>query len=1335
MLSRSHFFFSCALVFLLALLAVGVLGSASGTAMAAQPPPTPGPTPTPVGYQEPQVQGFAVQQASAPTDRGLDPADLIVNLFDSADLLNPVRTLDWEDPLAFHLECFGETFPYEGCKLVPDLADGADWSVKWEGTLIVPADGDYTFTIPGHDDGVRVFIDGVEIVDSGWRYPSPDVRPPPQTIRLTAGLHSIVVDYEQRVPFAAELEVRWQGPGFAEEVLPVAGVGKPRIEAVEFTQAIQEFQTLDELKQDLADDGEPPVPIVAQKPAVARIYFREVAASTPVLVRLTVPGFVSLERFVVLPRGCDLEAQRLKRRGCSSVDIYFGPPEGDWVATVQTFDGKGVLLESHEFHLTSRQAKPIRIVPVGVCRIPAEGGPEVPPVCLHGRLLLKRNYISLLRSSAPTHRVQVVGKVEMIEVSEAEFPDEKWWFIGVPDQLEEIWVERGMPQVFYHALVDVDAPSRGEINGISRRPVASATRVRPDDARGTRGTVAHEIGHLLGRKHTNTAEPEGVCGLQGNPDPNWPYGDNRIQEVGFDVLWELTGTPRVKDPDVTYDWMSNCAGDRWASPYTYKGILDDALSVGVDGMPRRETAVGTFWEISGSLEDGELSLEPIFTVQARGPVDSGTGSYRLEVVGSGGEILFTRFFDPEPLIVQGRLGSLPLSVFELVPVFEDALQIRVIGPDGQELDSVIFAGDPPSVTITYPVAGVVVDGSVRVQWQGEDPDSERLFYRVQFSSNGGETVSFRTARLTEQELAIDFSLLPGCQDSCLLRVLVSDGVNSAVAEVRDFTVAKKAPEIEILSPQTDAVFGLHEGISLSALALDMDDGYLDGEAVTWTSDRDGFLGNGSALYLLSLSEGTHEITVVATDADGNQASESVRIQVDGTLPYLDLFVVRDAIPSRCVDVTISASDEPGGSGLASVEYSLDGGQTWTAVPLDQLPFHFVVPGSGRIDLVARAVDGAGNLNVSDIPFTIAEPCPALNRPPSAEAGGPYTSVEGSVVTLDASGSSDPDGHALRYEWDLDGDGLYDDAVGERAQVTFGDDGSFVVGLKVTDKFGLSDTDTAEVVVTNLPPEVTLDTSPAVSFPGGEAFLGRVGVAQSHAAEAVDAGSDDLTFEWSTGQTVTYFNDGERPDAFPSPGGVFPFRAEDSVTVAFEQAGVYDLTVQVRDDDGGAAAEGMPKVVTGDAVCTRSRGFWRHQFRGKGKRQIDEDTLNAYLQIVDFASAYFQEQVSLSRFGQVEAVLDARGPSKRGKAEAQVLAAWLNFAHGAIGWDEVIVLEDDEDAESLPFQQLIAEAEAILLDPDASDEALERAKDLAEAVNERDEDLDKCEEEDSDENLW
>ena len=58
--------------------------------------------------------------------------------------------------------------------------------------------------------------------------------------------------------------------------------------------------------------------------------------------------------------------------------------------------------------------------------------------------------------------------------------------------------------------------------------------------------------------------------------------------------------------------------------------------------------------------------------------------------------------------------------------------------------------------------------------------------------------------------------------------------------------------------------------------------------------------------------------------------------------------------------------------------------------------------------------------------------------------------------------------------------------------------------------------------------------------------------------------------------TTYYDDGAGPDPYPSPGGTFPFTASDSETHAYQTAGMYELKLIVRDDDGGTTE--IPLVV-------------------------------------------------------------------------------------------------------------------------------------------------------------
>jgi len=103
-------------------------------------------------------------------------------------------------------------------------------------------------------------------------------------------------------------------------------------------------------------------------------------------------------------------------------------------------------------------------------------------------------------------------------------------------------------------------------------------------------------------------------------------------------------------------------------------------------------------------------------------------------------------------------------------------------------------------------------------------------------------------------------------------------------------------------------------------------------------------------------------------------------------------------------------------------------------------------------------------------------------PPVADADGPYTLYPCWLVTLDGSGSYDPNGelypdpshpwhgYLVSWEWDLDNDGEYDDAAGETVTWSVCELGVHVVGLRVTNSFGESDE--VDTVVNVIQPPAT-----------------------------------------------------------------------------------------------------------------------------------------------------------------------------------------------------------------------------------------------------------------------
>jgi hypothetical protein len=93
-----------------------------------------------------------------------------------------------------------------------------------------------------------------------------------------------------------------------------------------------------------------------------------------------------------------------------------------------------------------------------------------------------------------------------------------------------------------------------------------------------------------------------------------------------------------------------------------------------------------------------------------------------------------------------------------------------------------------------------------------------------------------------------------------------------------------------------------------------------------------------------------------------------------------------------------------------------------------------------------------------------------NRPPAAAISyAPLAPLSGDSITL-ASTSADPDGPIVSQDWDLDGDGAFDDAQGPTASASFSAAGGHPVALLVTDRDGAAGVATVMIPVRARPPD-------------------------------------------------------------------------------------------------------------------------------------------------------------------------------------------------------------------------------------------------------------------------
>lgn len=468
---------------------------------------------------------------------------------------------------------------------------------------------------------------------------------------------------------------------------------------------------------------------------------------------------------------------------------------------------------------------------------------------------------------------------------------------------------------FYYVIISPSTPFRGSKNvylglvddgngAIRLRPgvvgITAWRRAVALSGAHDQMTTAHELGHCEGLGH-----------VRGCNDPASPYEDYEVYrnldgsllhqasigDWGVDVRHD--NRIILKDPADHGDIMSYCPDSTisgvWMSLYTWEWLFDhfnDTSGLTSSGI-NIQAEIGKqvpYLYIGGSINSqGELSLDP--TLRKNLPSGTsdhiGKGDYYIQLLDKSDEVLFERKFTPDQIADYEKAATF----FEVLPAYTNTAAI-VVGGKGIKKPYKKRAGQSePVVRVISPNYGKQwpAAGKMQIQWNGSDPDGDSLTYTVFYSNNNGTDWTVIGPGVKERQLTVNLEDLPGGTNSCLVRVLATDGINQG-KDTSDiaFTKIGQAPYVGILKPDKAASFVFGERVLFEGVVTDREDKVIPEDQKIWSSNRDGTLGNGNMLDTAELSPGFHLIEFTARDSENMKAQDSVPvfIRLPEVTPYI-----------------------------------------------------------------------------------------------------------------------------------------------------------------------------------------------------------------------------------------------------------------------------------------------------------------------------------------------------------------------------------------------------------------------------------------------------------------
>ena len=311
-----------------------------------------------------------------------------------------------------------------------------------------------------------------------------------------------------------------------------------------------------------------------------------------------------------------------------------------------------------------------------------------------------------------------------------------------------------------------------------------------------------------------------------------------------------------------------------------------------------------------------------------------------------------------------------------------------------------------------------------------------------------------------------------------------------------------------------------------------------------------------------------------------------------------------------------------------------------------------------------------------------------------------SAIVGPLNAIDGPGSADVRLDAMRYFFTqflldlglffhLDVFGIVDETF--VVPITDFDLSALTADLSVGTHAGTPSAFNASVAISNVAPTAEIDRTGTVVINGIQTFLGQPG---SFTGTARDPGRDDLTLRW------------DWDDGAPAPDVTtthpVPHEVTETQSHSFDATCLYRVGFSAEDDDQAMAQDQVPVLFVSNAslVASRMEGYWQHQLHGVGDTDFSEATLGCYLKVVDFASLVFSERRSIATIADAHDVLFLKQNQATEQLDRELLVAWLNFANGTFGYNELVDANAD-GVDETPFASAMAGAEAVRLNPAAT----------------------------------